>query len=96
MVLCLDQGTDLHMAQLMPLPITVSCSSESRLVLPSWFYLSGAGSLGWSRTESKRAIKQLCMRVCVHACVHACMHACHSNSNSFFKSFVITQVFCDC
>jgi len=27
----------LHMAQLMPLPLTESCSSKSRLVLPSWF-----------------------------------------------------------
>jgi len=27
------------MAQLMPLPLTISCSSKSRLVLPSWFYL---------------------------------------------------------
>jgi len=24
----------------MPLPLTISCSSKSRLVLPSWFYLS--------------------------------------------------------
>jgi len=30
--------------QMMPLPLTISCSSKSRLVLPSWFYLSGAGS----------------------------------------------------
>jgi len=43
-VLCLSQGSDLRMAQLMPLPLTISCSSKSRLVLPSWFYLSGAGS----------------------------------------------------
>jgi len=41
-----DQGADLHIAQLMPLPLTISCSSKSRLVLPSWFYLSGSGSLG--------------------------------------------------
>jgi len=45
-VMCLGQGADLHIAQLMPLPLTVSCSSKSRLVLPSWFYLSGAGSPG--------------------------------------------------
>jgi len=32
------------MAQLMPLPITVSCSSKSRLVLLSWFHLSGAAT----------------------------------------------------
>jgi len=32
-----------HMAQLMQLPLTISSCSKSRLVLPSWFYLSGAG-----------------------------------------------------
>jgi len=41
---CLSQGADSHMAQLMPLPLTISCSSKSRLVLPSWFYFSGARS----------------------------------------------------
>ena len=45
-VMCLGQDADLHMAQLMPLPLTISCSSKSRLVLPSWFYLSGTGSPG--------------------------------------------------
>jgi len=25
MVICLEQGADLHMSQLMPLPLTVSC-----------------------------------------------------------------------
>jgi len=34
MVICLGQGADLHIAQLMPQPLTVSCSSKSRLVLP--------------------------------------------------------------
>jgi len=45
-VMCLGQGADLHTAQMMPLPLTISCSSKSRLVLPSRFYLSGAGSPG--------------------------------------------------
>jgi len=62
-VMCLGQGADLHMAQLMPLPLAVSCSSKSRLVLPSWFYLSGARSPGYSRTISKMAVKRLCVRV---------------------------------
>jgi len=39
-------GADLHMAQHIPLPLTISCSSKSRLVLPSWLYLSGTGSPG--------------------------------------------------
>jgi len=36
MVICLGRGADLHMAQLIPLPLTISCSSKSRLVLPFW------------------------------------------------------------
>ena len=28
MVICLEQDADLHMAQLMPLPLTVSCFSK--------------------------------------------------------------------
>ena len=30
-VICLERGADLHMAQLMPLPLTVSCLVKSRL-----------------------------------------------------------------
>jgi len=43
-ITCLGRGADLHMAQLMPLTLTISCSSKSRLVLPR--YLSGTGSPG--------------------------------------------------
>jgi len=45
-VVSIGQGADLYMAKPMPLPLTISCSSKSRLVLPSRFYLSGAGSPG--------------------------------------------------
>jgi len=48
MVICLDQGADLHIAQLMPLPLTISCNSKSRLVLPEWFCFSDAGLPGFS------------------------------------------------
>jgi len=41
-VVCLEQGADLHKAQLMPLPLTVSCFSKNT----DWFYLSGTGSPG--------------------------------------------------
>ena len=30
-VVCLERGADLHMAQLMPLPLTVSCFSEIQI-----------------------------------------------------------------
>jgi len=31
MVICLERGADLHIAQLMPLPLTVSCSSKIQI-----------------------------------------------------------------
>jgi len=41
MVICLEQGADLHMAQLMPLPLTVSLAPvKFRLVLPFWYQLT--------------------------------------------------------
>jgi len=36
--LCLGQGADLHMAQLMPLPLTTPSLAP---VNPDWFYLPG-------------------------------------------------------
>ena len=31
MIICLERGADLHMAQLMPLPLTVSCFSKIQI-----------------------------------------------------------------
>jgi len=39
-VICLEQGADLHMAQMMPLPLTVSCFSEIQIGLPFWYRLT--------------------------------------------------------
>jgi len=39
--LCLERGADLHMAQLMPLPLTVSCFSKIQIgFLPFWYQLT--------------------------------------------------------
>ena len=40
MVICLERGADLHMAQLMPLPLTVSCFSIIQIGLPFWYWLT--------------------------------------------------------
>jgi len=40
MVICLERGADLHMAQLMPLPLTVSCVSKIQIGLPFWYQLT--------------------------------------------------------
>ena len=57
MVICLERGADLHMAQLMPLPLTVSCFGEiqSGLTFLVPAYLGSPG---------KRAIKWVCVCVC--------------------------------
>ena len=31
MVICLERGADLHMAQLIPLPLTISCCSKIQI-----------------------------------------------------------------
>ena len=56
MVICLERDADLHMAQLMPLPLTVSCFSKIQIGFP---FLAPAhpGSPG------QRAVKRTC--VCV-------------------------------
>jgi len=56
MVICLERGADLHMAQLMPLPRTVSCFSKMQIGF-TFLVPAHPGSLG------QRAIKQVC--VCV-------------------------------
>jgi len=53
-VICLERDADLHIAQLMPLPLTVSCFSKIQI----GFYLSVTGSPGSSR---KMAVKRVCV-----------------------------------
>jgi len=61
MVICLEQrGADLHMAQLMPLPLTVSCVSKIQIGF-AFLVLAHQGGSG------KRAVKRVC--VCVSVCV---------------------------
>jgi len=57
-VICLEQGADLHMAQLMPLPLTVSCFSKIQIGF-TFLVPSHLGSPG------KRAIKRVLLVVCV-------------------------------
>jgi len=57
MVVDLERGADLHMAQLMPLPLTVSCFSKIQIG-SAFLVPAHLGSPG------KRAIKRTC--VCVN------------------------------
>jgi len=62
MVICLEQCADLHMAQLMPLPLTVSC--YSKIQIGSTFLVPAhLGSPG------QRAVKRVCVCVCVRVCI---------------------------
>ena len=45
MVICLELGADLHMAQLMPLPLTVSCFNKIQIGF-TFLVSSGPGSPG--------------------------------------------------
>ena len=39
-VICLERGADLRVAQLVPLPLTVSCFSKIQIGLPFWYRLT--------------------------------------------------------
>ena len=59
MAICLERSADLHVVQLMPLPLTVSCFSK---IQTGFTFLIPAhpGSPG------QRAVKRVCVCVCVH------------------------------
>jgi len=66
MVICLEQGADLHMAQLMPLLLTVSCFSKIMIGLPFWYWLTQV-------VLEKRPLRGVCM--CDEAYCQCCYGA---------------------
>jgi len=56
-VICLEQGADLHMVQLMPLPLTVSCFSKIQTGF-TFLVVAYPGSAG------QRAVKWVCVYKC--------------------------------
>jgi len=61
-VICLERDADLYTAQLMPLPLTVSCFSQIQIGF-TFLVLVHPGSPG------KRAVKCVCVCVRVRVCV---------------------------
>jgi len=61
MVICLERDADLHMAQLMPMPLIVSCFSK----IQTGFTFLVPAHLG---SPGHRAVKHVC--VCVRATLH--------------------------
>ena len=78
MVISLEQGADLHIAQLMPLPLNVSCFSKIQIGI-SFLVPAHSGSPG------QMAIKRVCV-LCsrlnswlLHFLSHACV--CHQKAH---------------
>ena len=67
MVICLERSADLHVAQLMPLPLTVSCSSR----IQTGFTFLVPTHLG---SPGQRAVKRVC--VCVVSYYKSVVLAC--------------------
>jgi len=65
MVVCLERGADLHMAQPVPLPLTVSCFSKIQI----GFTFLVPAHLG---SPVERAVKWVCVCVCVCSLPNKC------------------------
>ena len=59
MAICLERDADLHMAQLMPLPLTVSCFNKIQIGF-TFLVPAHPGS------PRKRTIKRVCVFVCLN------------------------------
>jgi len=80
-VICMKRDADLYMAQLMPLPLTVSCFSK--IQIGSTFLVPA--HLG---SHGKRAVKRVCV------CVYVCMYARYEDSvdNTVENSSVLSLI----
>ena len=66
-VICLEQGTDLHMTQLMPLPPNVSCFSKIQIGF-TFLVPTRPGSPG------QMAVKRVCVYLLLLSLVWSCFH----------------------
>ena len=67
-VICLERGANLHIAQLMPLLLTVSCFSKIQIGLPFWYRLT--------RVVPEKGPLNICVCLCVCVCVYVCVCVC--------------------
>ena len=59
MVTCLERCVDLHMAQLMPLPLNVCCSNKIQIGFTFWYWLT------WVVPDKGPLNGCVCVCVCV-------------------------------
>jgi len=81
-VICMQRGADLHVAQLMPLPLTVSCFSKIKIGF-SFLVPAHPGSRG------KRAVKQVC--VCVYYTMLHDLTVLHTHRRIGDRAFSVAQ-----
>ena len=86
MVICLERDADLHMAQLMPLPLTVSCFSKIQIGF-TFLVPAHPGSPG------KRAFKCVCVCVCVCVCAMTDVYQCTAICSASYA--LTTDAVCD-
>ena len=90
MVICLEQGADLYTAQLMPLPLTVSCFSTIKIgftfLVPAY-----PGSPGQSAFKRSRAGVYVVHVLGVLLCFHVMGHMPHSRPRDLGPYFTITR-----
>ena len=79
--MCLERGADLHMAQLMPLPLTVSCFSKVQIGF-TFLVPVHPGSPG------KRAVKRVCVRK--YEVEVSLMHVCYYCRDAVGRGLVAT------
>jgi len=86
-VVCLEQGKDLHMAQLMPLPLTVSCFSKIQIGLPFLYRLT------WVVPEKGLLNARVCvsLRKDVHSKIKT--HKERDHFNYFCRNIAIAKIF---
>jgi len=83
MVICLERGADLHMAQPMPLPLTVSCFSKMQIGF-TFLVPAHPGS------PRKRAVKRVC--ACVSTSVSNCRDITSVNNTQYTSTYVFLIV----
>ena len=87
-IICLEWDADLHVAQVMPLPLTVSCFSKIQIGF-TFLVLAHSGSPG------KGAVKRVCVCVCLCLCVWVrvcmCVYVCVTFKESFDISLSIVH-----
>jgi len=80
-VICLERGADLHMAQLMPLLLTISCFSKIQIgfafLVPAYVGSPGKGPLNGCVCSAAAQFAHLCIR-CINffKICHLMLHLC--------------------